>query len=227
MELWILVKMYIVGCVYFIGDFVICSRVEDWRGIEISEDKWIVEAQQGNEAAVELLIRHTYSDVYRFIRWKIHNDELAWDLAQTVYEKAWAKLDSYQNEHGSFRAWLMAIAQNVCIDYFRSKSTRQAELNQSISDEITVDEDFLEGILLREEVKTVYAAICSLPDDQRDALLLRYKYEFTFTEIAAITHEPESTVKSRVSRSLLKLRELLKQTKPNALSHPFKKGVKK
>lgn len=57
------------------------------EGNEISEDKWIVEAQQGNEAAVELLIRHTYSDVYRFIRWKIHNDELAWDLAQTVYEK--------------------------------------------------------------------------------------------------------------------------------------------
>ncbi|OMD69654.1 hypothetical protein BSK62_01935 [Paenibacillus odorifer] len=70
---------------------------------------------------MELLIRHTYSDIYRFIRWKIHNDELAWDLAQTVYEKAWAKLDSYQNKQGSFRAWLMAIAQNVCIDYFRSK----------------------------------------------------------------------------------------------------------
>ncbi|MDH6373837.1 RNA polymerase sigma-70 factor (ECF subfamily) [Paenibacillus sp. PastF-3] len=197
------------------------------EGNEISEDKWVIEAQQGNEAAVELLIRHTYSDVYRFIRWKIHNDELAWDLAQTVYEKAWTKLGSYQNEQGSFRAWLMAIAQNVCIDYFRSKSARQAELNQSLSDEITDVEDFLDGILLREEVKTIYAAICSLPEDQRDALLLRYKYEFTFTEIAAVTHEPESTVKSRVSRSLMKLRELLKHPIPNDLSHPLKKGVKK
>jgi RNA polymerase sigma-70 factor (ECF subfamily) len=201
--------------------------VEDWRGNEISEEQWITDAQQGNEAAVELLIRQTYSDVYRFIRWKIHNDELAWDLAQTVYEKAWAKLGSYQHEQGSFRAWLMAIAQNVCIDYFRSKSTRQAELNQSLSDEITAVEDFLEGILLREEVKTVYTAMCSLPEEQRDALLLRYKYEFTYTEIAAVTHEPESTVKSRVSRSLMKLRELLKHPKPKDVFHPLKNGVKK
>ncbi|MNO38310.1 ECF RNA polymerase sigma factor SigC [compost metagenome] len=201
--------------------------MEDWRGNKISEEQWIIDAQQGNEAAVELLIRQTYSDVYRFIRWKIHNDELAWDLSQTVYEKAWANLGSYQNEQGSFRAWLMAIAQNVCIDYFRSKNARQAELNQSLSDEITAVEDFLEGILLREEVKTVYTAICSLPEAQRDALLLRYKYEFTFTEIAAVTHEPESTVKSRVSRSLTKLRELLKHPKPNDVLHPLKKGVKK
>ncbi|MEK4878378.1 MULTISPECIES: RNA polymerase sigma factor [Paenibacillus] len=176
---------------------------------------------------MELLIRHTYSDIYRFIRWKIHNDELAWDLAQTVYEKAWAKLGSYQNKQGSFRAWLMAIAQNVCIDYFRSKSARQAELNQSLSDEITVEGDFLEGILLREEVKQVYAAICSLPEEQKDALLLRYKYEFTFTEIAAVTHEPESTVKSRVSRSLIKLRDLLRHSKQEDISQSLKKGAGK
>lgn len=194
---------------------------------EIGEDKWVIEAQQGNEAAVELLIRHTYSDIYRFIRWKIHNDELAWDLAQTVYEKAWAKLGGFDKEQGSFRAWLMTIAQNVCIDYFRSKGARQSGLNQSLSDEISDERDFLEGILLRDEIKKVYTAIRLLPEEQRDALLLRYKYEFTFSEIAAVTHEPESTVKSRVSRSLMKLRDLLKYPKPDDLSHPLKKGVEK
>lgn len=121
----------------------------------------------------------------------------------------------------------MAIAQNVCIDYFRSKRARQAELNQSLSDEITVEGDFLEGILLREEVKQVYAAICSLPEEQKDALLLRYKYEFTFTEIAAVTHEPESTVKSRVSRSLIKLRDLLRHSKQEDISQSLKKGAGK
>lgn len=176
---------------------------------------------------MELLIQHTYSDIYRFIRWKIHNDELAWDLAQTVYEKAWAKLGGFDKEQGSFRAWLMTIAQNVCIDHLRSKGARQAGLNQSLSDEITDERDFLEGILLREEVKTVYAAMHLLPEEQRDALLLRYKYDFTFPEIAAVTHEPESTVKSRVSRSLLKLRDLLKYPKQDDLSPPLKKGVEK
>lgn len=80
------------------------------------EQQWIEEAQAGSEAAVELLIRCTYDDVYRFVRWKVHHDELAWDLTKMTYEKAWAKLATYHSGKGSFRSWLVSIANHLCID---------------------------------------------------------------------------------------------------------------
>ncbi|WP_150275347.1 RNA polymerase sigma factor [Paenibacillus tepidiphilus] len=161
-----------------------------------------------------MIIRHTYGDVYRFIRWKVHDSELAWDLAQSVYEKVWTRLDTYIGNQGSFRSWLMAIASNVCIDYYRSKAARQTKATEPGSvnmNEVAADSDFLEGILLREEVAAVYDVIRQLPKEQRDALLLRYKYEYSYKEIAAVLNEPETTVKSRVSRSLQKLRTTLSE----------------
>ncbi|WP_409340471.1 RNA polymerase sigma factor [Paenibacillus sp. MBLB4367] len=189
----------------------------------MKEERLVIEAQQGSEAAVELLIRLTYDDIYRFIRWKVHDAELAWDLAQLTYEKAWKKLHVYQSEQGRFRAWLLAIAHHVCIDHARSKSARQAGMHDHLSDEVPNKADLLDGVLMREEIKEVYAAILDLPDNQRDALLLRYKHDLTFGEMAAVTGESESTVKSRVRRSLIRLRDMLM---PSAEARLYKKGEK-
>lgn len=172
----------------------------------------VIQAQQGNEAAVELLIRHTYDDIYRFVRWKVRDADLAWDLSQMTYERAWAKLATFQSDQGSFRAWLLTIAQHICIDYFRSKTARQVSLNENLTVDVPAQGDFLDGVLLREDVRQVYSAIQTLSDVQRDTLLLRYKSELTFTEIAAVTEESEATVKSRIRRSLIKLRDMLSRS---------------
>ncbi|MCL6458698.1 MAG: RNA polymerase sigma factor [Gorillibacterium sp.] len=194
--------------------------------IDIQEDKLIEQARQGNEAAVELLIRQTYDDIYRFVRWKVRDVDLAWDLSQMTFEKAWLRLDSFHGEQGSFRAWLLTIAHHVCIDYLRSKAVSQAGQQGSLTEQLAAKGDFLDGVLMREEVKLVYKAIGSLPEDHRDALLLRYKHELSFAEIAAVTETSESTVKSRVRRSLIKLRDLLNPTENRTVKekHAVKKG---
>ncbi|WP_040949825.1 RNA polymerase sigma factor [Gorillibacterium massiliense] len=156
-----------------------------------------------------MLIRQTYDDIYRFIRWKVHDADLAWDLSQMTYEKAWTKLNTYRGEEGNFKAWLLAIAHHLCIDYIRSKAVRQAGLNQSLDERLAAEGDFLDGVLLREDVRQVYQAIQELPDSQRDALILRYKNELTYSEIAAVTEESEATVKSRIRRALIRLRDSL------------------
>ncbi|MNI45637.1 ECF RNA polymerase sigma factor SigK [compost metagenome] len=187
----------------------------------------MLQAKQGNESAVELLIRHTYDDIYRFVRWKVHDADLAWDLSQMTYEKAWLKLDSFKGEQGNFRVWLLTIAHHICIDHLRSKSFRQAGLTEKITDQVPANGDFLEGVLMKEEIKQVYKAIQSLPEEQRDALLLRYKSDLTFTEIAIATEETESTVKSRVRRSLIKLRDMLSPSADDRSSQSDKKGKSK
>lgn len=170
------------------------------------------------------MISHTYDDIYRFVRWKVNDAELAWDLSQMTYEKAWAKLSSFNGEQGSFRIWLLSIAHHICIDYLRSKAVKQKWLTDNLTDQVPANGDFLDGILMQEEIKQVYAVIQSLPEEQREALLLRYKSELTFTEIAAVTAESESTVKSRVRRSLIKLRDVLSRSADDRLPHSYKKG---
>jgi RNA polymerase sigma-70 factor, ECF subfamily len=200
-------------------------KVANWKGrSQIKEEELVIQAQQGNEAAVELLIRHTYEDIYRFVRWKVHDPDLAWDLAQMTYERAWARLDTFDRGQGRFKAWVLAIANHICIDHLRSKAVRQASLNQSLPADLPVQEDFLDGILMREEVRQVYTAIGELPEPQREALLLRYKRELTYQEIAVVTEESESAVKARVRRSLERLRNMLCPPDRDAPSESARKG---
>lgn len=175
----------------------------------IKDEELVKQAQQGNEAAVELLIRHTYEDIYRFVRWKVHDPDTAWDLAQMTYEKVWSKLQTFEAEHGRFRTWLMSIASHVCIDHLRSKAFREGSLQQTLPEQIPVKEDFLDGILLREEVRQVYSAMEALQEAERNVLLLRYKRGLTFPEIARVTEESESAIKARFRRALIKLRNML------------------
>lgn len=175
----------------------------------IREDELVAQAQQGNEAAVELLIRLTYEDIYRFVRWKIHDSDVAWDISQMTYEKAWTRLDTYNGNSGSFRAWLLAIARHSCIDYLRSREVRQSGQSASLPENFSEAEDFLDGVLLRDEVRQVYTAMQSLQIHERDALMLRYKQDMTYNEIARITEETEYAVKARIRRALIKLRRML------------------
>ncbi|KKR91196.1 MAG: RNA polymerase, sigma-24 subunit, ECF subfamily [Candidatus Falkowbacteria bacterium GW2011_GWA2_41_14] len=165
---------------------------------------------------MKLLISPHLKPIYGFIFQYVKNAPDAEDITQEVFVKAWRNLKKIKQKN--FKAWLFSVARNTSIDFLRKKraipfSEFENESGENILDETLADEtDLPDEILAKQNIKEqLNAAINKLPPQSRLTLLLHYKENFTFQEIAEILHEPLNTVKSRYRRATIQLKILLSQ----------------
>ena len=133
---------------------------------------------------------------------------------QDALFSAWRSIASFQGL--SFRAWLFRIATNRALDHLRSRKRRpELPLEPPEDEDVTWAEPAAPGPDLtqlagdREALAVVEAALEILPADQRTALLLRDIEGFAYEEIAVITSVEIGTVKSRIHRGRLAVRNAL------------------
>lgn len=169
----------------------------------------IREIAAGSQAAMEVLTRQYYKPVYAFVYRKVGDKQTAYDLTQDIFIKVIQRLPSYSGK-GSFKSWLFAIAVNHCRDYWDSAeykwTVRQAELSETIPSEQKSVPFIFERKETRERVK---AALNSLPEMQKEAVLLKYYHDMKIKDIADVTNTNVPTVKSRLKQGLAKLAKLL------------------
>jgi RNA polymerase sigma-70 factor (ECF subfamily) len=149
----------------------------------------------------------------------VHDPNLADDVTQTVFFTAYEKISSFRN--GSFRSWLFQIAKNRSIDLYRSQQRHPTvSLNDSTSDENDQDriewlrDDSLspdEQFEAKEQANLIQKLLQHLPEDYRNVLVLIDLHEMDYEEAAQALRIPLGTVKSRLVRGRLKLRELVKE----------------
>ncbi|MFT8322030.1 MAG: RNA polymerase sigma factor [Bacillus sp. (in: firmicutes)] len=176
------------------------------------EDHELVkEIQAGSQAAMEVLTRKYYKPIYAFVYRKIVDKETAYDLTQEIFIKMMQRISTYTNE-GKFSSWIFTIAINHCRDYWRSKeykvSSQQTELPEVAENEQNNVTYIFERKEAREQVKQ---AMQTLPEYQREAILLKYYQHFKIREIAVITKTSDSTVKSRLRQGITKLAAMLRR----------------
>jgi RNA polymerase sigma-70 factor (ECF subfamily) len=178
------------------------------------DDKLIKEALKGEQKAyAELVARHQNS-VYHIVYRIVHDRELAADLVQETFMKAFSSLKMYRSEF-RFSTWLYKIAANASIDHLRKKRIRALSLdNPLITDdgEVGIEVPDLsyhpeEEMMRRERSISIDAAIESLPVKYKQVIVARHQEEKSYEEIAAELHVPVGTVKARIFRA----RELLKK----------------
>lgn len=140
--------------------------------------------------------------VYFFYRVNF-NRAIAEDLTSEVFLKA---LDSFENfdQERSFQSWIFAIAHNHLVNYYRV-SHRETELleNQFVS---TVELDRIDS---NQEVERIFAAINKMSDSDKEVLLLRFVDQLSNSEIATLLEKDEGAIRTKMSRSLAKLRDIL------------------
>jgi RNA polymerase sigma-70 factor (ECF subfamily) len=185
--------------------------------VDAPDSALIDEARAGNLAAFNLLVarheRAVYSVALRYLR----ASELAEDVTQDAFVRAWRSLDSFRNDAGEgFRSWLLRIAANRALDVLRAQTRRPADsLDNRLDDteQTWEPESHAESALdfaLRDELgATLEAAIGMLHPDQRLVVILSDIHGHPYDEIADITGVPLGTVKSRINRGRARLRELL------------------
>lgn len=146
---------------------------------------------------------------------RVTNDSAeAQDIVQDVFLQLWHKAADYSPGRGSVFAWAATLTRNRAIDRIRMRQRRAEIVNESAADihggETGASETTsADQLWLAEKAGAVRSALAALAPEQRTALELAYFGGLTQQEIAARLNEPLGTVKARIRRGLLRLRDTL------------------
>lgn len=182
------------------------------------EQELVSQARAGDTTAFEQLMLDNQDRVYTLCLRMTGDREDALDLAQETFLNAWRGLSSFQG-NSSFSTWVYRLASNACIDFLRKRKRRQqGEAPLSLDDEEAplpqpadprgTPEDELERRELR---RAVERGLQALPEHHRQVLIMRELSGLSYQEIGAVLNLDLGTVKSRIARARMALKNILVQ----------------
>ncbi len=183
----------------------------------MDEPVLIREAQHGDLDAFNTLVLTYQDNVYNTALRILGDEELAADATQEAFISAFRALNSYRG--GSFRAWLLRTVTNACYDELRRKQRRpttplepetedgdEVETPRWLADPNASPEEQLDQAELEHAIQH---CLENLPTDFRAVVVLADIQGLDYTEVAAALRKPLGTIKSRLARARLRLRECL------------------
>ena len=168
---------------------------------------------QGDSASFEALYDRLsgvlFSTAYRIL----NNQGATEDVLQDVFIQIWEKAPLYNPALGKPLTWAVTLTRNKAIDRLRSIQ-RRVRLQENVQRESEVFEQFdgrssFDAITLAESSKLVRDALDKLTDEQRQVIQLAFFSSMTQAEIAEHLQEPLGTIKARIRRGMMKLRDLI------------------
>ncbi len=181
----------------------------------MEEREWIQRAAQGDQDAFALLLETHQNKVYALILRLVGSPEDAMDLTQETFFNAWRGLPGFHFD-SKFSTWLYRLATNAAIDFLRREKTRRArgtvplwdgeDRALDLPDRGPSPHSQLES---KEFRQAVARALTHLSHEHRQVLVLRELNGLSYAEIAQALGLEVGTVKSRLSRARLALRNIL------------------
>lgn len=174
---------------------------------------------QGNNRAFDELLTRTQTGIFSYIIFIVHNEEVANDIFQETFLKAITKLQEGKYvTSGKFNAWLIRIAHNTIMDWYRRQKS-QNFVDTAVEDISIVQmtdrqlmetsrEDLLANMQVLDDVRNLMAY---LPETQREVVQMRYYQNYSFKEIAEITGVSINTSLGRMRYALINMRRLARE----------------
>jgi RNA polymerase sigma-70 factor, ECF subfamily len=143
------------------------------------------------------------------------------DVVHDAFVAVWRKIDRFDAQRGSLRAWLLTVVRNRAIDRVRARRTA-VDVDEADDRSLlrTGPNPTWEAALDRAAANDLRLAIEGLPDEQRRAVELAYFEGYTYREVAEITGVPPGTANGRLRLALAKLREALTGSAASPLASP-------
>ncbi|MFT5425587.1 MAG: RNA polymerase sigma-70 factor (ECF subfamily) [Gammaproteobacteria bacterium] len=190
------------------------TMMEGSKNETLSDEDLMLNYQQGNAAAFEVLYQRHKGGVYRYLLAKCYRQEIAEELFQDVWMKLIAARDRYE-VRAKFTTYIYQLAHNHFIDYYRKTRTdvfqqkdQDADVEQIVANGQRQADETLD--MLR-QTETLSELIDNLPDEQREAFMLKEEAGLTVAEIAEVTGVSAEAAKSRLRYAVKKLRTGLKE----------------
>ena len=173
--------------------------------------------QQGSREAVsQLLERHTRR-VRDYVRMMVKDSDVADDLTQEVLIKVVKVLDEGRyTDKGRFLPWVLRIAHNRVLDYFRAQKQVKTVSESSAGFDILGSKNFAEpsiedNIISEQRAEEIRALVEELPEEQREVVKMRYYEGLSFKEIAEHTGVSINTALGRMRYALITMRQMIKK----------------
>ncbi len=158
------------------------------------------------------LYRAHLRDVYSYAYYRIGNHHDAEDLTEQTFLQAYRHFERAQRESNGrpLRPWLIRIAHNLAANYYRDRSRRPVtQLDDAAVLSAPYDtEEMVQG---REELKEVLRGVSELPDDRREALIMRFALDMDNREIARALGRSEGATKVLIHRAIKQLQQGLEE----------------
>ena len=187
--------------------------------VQVSDSELVSLYIRGDEKAFEKLVLRHKSRIYTTIYLIVKDQYVAEDLLQDTFIKAVDTIRSGRyNDEGKFLPWIIRIAHNLAIDYFRRDKRYPNvvfEDGSNVFNTLDFSEDSVESIQIRQEThEQLREMIQRLPDVQRQVLIMRHYEDMSFQEIADATGVSINTALGRMRYALINLRKQFSQRTP-------------
>lgn len=183
---------------------------------EMTDEELALSYVNGDNRAFDLLLSHNQTKLFSYILFVVRNRDVADDIFQETFVKIITKLQQGKYmPSGKFSAWIMRIAHNVIMDWYRAQkadkvvdSTKENDLSNISGSEVVIgniENQFISSQTL-EDIKKMME---HLPTTQREVVFMRYYQEMSFKEIAETTGVSINTSLGRMRYAILNLRKMV------------------
>ena len=173
-----------------------------------SDDTLLASFALGDPDAAAAFIRRYQGRVYGLARTMLGDPDLAEDVAQEAFIRAWRYAPAYDSRRASVHTWMLVITRNLAIDAMRLRRAQPVDPDvlTALDTEMPVSTGPEAAAETAAEVRELRTALAELPPEQRHALLLAALCGRTAAEISESESIPLGTAKTRIRSGLLKVR---------------------
>ncbi|HCD77199.1 MAG TPA: RNA polymerase subunit sigma-24 [Prevotella sp.] len=187
---------------------------------EMTDEELALSYVNGNNQAFDLLLLRNQSKLFSYILFVVHDQDLANDIFQETFVKVITKLQERKYvDSGKFSAWIMRIAHNVIMDWYRDNRAQNiveatedndlSNINTNSCLEFNIEDRFVNEQVLKDVKKMMNL----LPPTQREIVFMRFYQDMPFKEIAETTGVSINTALGRMHYAILNLRRMAKKSK--------------
>ena len=182
----------------------------------MTDAELVRQTRQGQSSAFEALVRRWSARLIGYVRAKVKQPEIAEDIAQETFLKAYRSMDSLA-EPSKFGSWLLSIAHRASLDWLKAKARgelRFGDMNEGLpnahsGDWQSAEQQPADLCIRKEQENSVIGQIDALPEVLREVLMMYYYDDVTYKELAEILEVSTATVNARLTKARHLLREQL------------------
>ena len=181
----------------------------------MTDEQLVIVYAKGNDAAFDTLLNRYKQPLYTYIMYTVRDNDLADDIFQDTFIKAITTIrQGKYTEIGKFKGWIMRIAHNLIIDFFRKRKNENTISNDSyevdLLNNINLCDETFESQLVRYQVLSdVRKLVDFLPEQQREVVEMRYYKDMSFKEISDNTGISINTALGRMRYAILNMRKMV------------------